>query len=389
MHRLSFTLRQIVRVRTCVDVCGGLGVCAQLADIRNRNNATSNKSGRTPRMKPTRIYKVVSLPSANAGTRPIATTIKSVSATTIPPAQTHRQSFANPAALPPPQDGPAPLSHRPLLQRLPTDVAPARKRKLGRPPNINGVVVPRKGKDFTSFDDAKGFAHTLKFTTQKEWQAWCKTSARPANIPSNPAYAYKDHGWQGYGHWLGTGKVAYGQEHFWGFKQAHEYALNLKLRGVSEWEKWSKGPKRPTQIPTNPHRTYKNRGWQGHGHWLGTSTKGRPHAKKDLKRARKASTTAFDGPGDERKAGTTAFDGPGDGPGNGPGDERKAGTMAFDGPGDERPAGGVVTHVIPGVMRPESDISGEKDLDAETALTGTSVRQGDDRDVAPKSPRLQ
>ena len=37
------------------------------------------------------------------------------------------------------------------------------------------------------------------------WKAWCKEGGRPRNVPSNPHTAYKDDGWQGYGHWLSAG----------------------------------------------------------------------------------------------------------------------------------------------------------------------------------------
>ena len=33
---------------------------------------------------------------------------------------------------------------------------------------------------------------------------WRKSRARPANMPSNPNRVYQDHGWRGYGHWLGN-----------------------------------------------------------------------------------------------------------------------------------------------------------------------------------------
>ena len=37
--------------------------------------------------------------------------------------------------------------------------------------------------------------------------------ARPANIPSHPDKVYKHDGWQGYGHWLGTGNVGVEKDH--------------------------------------------------------------------------------------------------------------------------------------------------------------------------------
>ena len=58
---------------------------------------------------------------------------------------------------------------------------------------------------------------------------------RDANMPSRPDKTYKHDGWQGYGHWLGTGKLAGGKLAFMPFKKALAYARTLKLQGVNEW----------------------------------------------------------------------------------------------------------------------------------------------------------
>ena len=46
-----------------------------------------------------------------------------------------------------------------------------------------------------------------KLRSETEWRVWCKTKARPNDIPSTPDNVYKEQGWQGWGHWLGTGNV--------------------------------------------------------------------------------------------------------------------------------------------------------------------------------------
>ena len=101
---------------------------------------------------------------------------------------------------------------------------------------------------------------------------WSKSSARPANMPSTPNATYKREGWQGYGHWLGTGNVHGKDKQFLPFKKALLYARSLKLKGVKEWEAWRKSGARPANVPSNPDSTYKHDGWQGYGHWLGTAT---------------------------------------------------------------------------------------------------------------------
>ena len=70
-----------------------------------------------------------------------------------------------------------------------------------------GNVSVKKDKQFLPFKKALLHARSLKLKGAKQWNAWCKTGARPANIPSHPDATYKHEGWQGYGHWLGTGNV--------------------------------------------------------------------------------------------------------------------------------------------------------------------------------------
>ena len=55
---------------------------------------------------------------------------------------------------------------------------------------------------FLPFSEALAVARALRLNTAKEWRAWCKSGARPANVPAAPDTFYRDHGWQGWGHWL-------------------------------------------------------------------------------------------------------------------------------------------------------------------------------------------
>ena len=129
---------------------------------------------------------------------------------------------------------------------------------------------------FHPFNDAVKYVHVLQLGDLKEWQAWCKSGMRPPSIPSNPDKTYEDAGWQGYRYWLGTGcrtnhQAAGTKLPFLPFKEALVYARSLKLKTQKEWVAWRNSGARPANVPTNPARTYKHDGWQGCGHWLGTS----------------------------------------------------------------------------------------------------------------------
>ena len=133
-----------------------------------------------------------------------------------------------------------------------------------------GNVPGRKKQQFLPFKEALLHARSLELTGQKEWEAWCKSGARPANIPASPDKTYKPEGWQGWGHWLGTGAVANKNHQFLPFKETLAYARSLKLKGKAEWRNWCKSGKRSVNIPAAPEQVYTHRGWQGYGHWLGT-----------------------------------------------------------------------------------------------------------------------
>ena len=132
-----------------------------------------------------------------------------------------------------------------------------------------GNAAP-KDKQFLPFKQALVYARSLKLKGKTEWVLRSKSGGREPNIPSNPDKIYKHDGWQGYGHWLGTGNVATKDTQFLPFKQALVYARFLDLKSLKEWQDWAKTVVRPANMPSAPDKYYKNDGWQGYGHWLGT-----------------------------------------------------------------------------------------------------------------------
>ena len=80
------------------------------------------------------------------------------------------------------------------------------------------------GKKFLPFKQALVCARSLKLKGKAEWVVWSKSGGREANIPSAPHTSYKHDGWQGHGHWLGTGNVASKDKQFLPFKKALVHA---------------------------------------------------------------------------------------------------------------------------------------------------------------------
>jgi hypothetical protein len=54
------------------------------------------------------------------------------------------------------------------------------------------------------------------------------------------------------------------------FEQARAFVHTLQLKGENQWRKYCKSGKRPSDIPSNPDKAYKNKGWINWGDWLGT-----------------------------------------------------------------------------------------------------------------------
>jgi superfamily II DNA or RNA helicase len=125
---------------------------------------------------------------------------------------------------------------------------------------------------YRSFEEARKFVRSLKLKEGKAWFEWAKSGEKPDDIPANPAKIYEDKGWESMGDWLGTGKISNFKRVYRTFEEARKFARSLKLQGQREWFEWAKSVERPHDIPANPERTYKDKGWESMGDFLGTGT---------------------------------------------------------------------------------------------------------------------
>jgi hypothetical protein len=65
-------------------------------------------------------------------------------------------------------------------------------------------------------------------------------------------------------------KTKMSKKKFRDFKSAREFARGLKFRNNKEWREYCKSGNKPDDMPSNPERKYKDKGWIGYGDWLGT-----------------------------------------------------------------------------------------------------------------------
>jgi hypothetical protein len=56
------------------------------------------------------------------------------------------------------------------------------------------------------------------------------------------------------------------------FNEARGFVHGLALKSATKWREFCRSGKKPADIPANPARTYRGKGWQGWGDWLGTGT---------------------------------------------------------------------------------------------------------------------
>jgi hypothetical protein len=122
---------------------------------------------------------------------------------------------------------------------------------------------------YRSFADARTIVRRLGLKSRSYWHEYCASGKKPGDIPSNPNMVYAKAGWAGMGDWLGTGTVASYLREYRSFKDARAFVRGLGLKSSSEWNDYCQSTKKPADIPTTPMKTYRAAGWIGMGDWLG------------------------------------------------------------------------------------------------------------------------
>jgi hypothetical protein len=124
--------------------------------------------------------------------------------------------------------------------------------------------------EYLPFEEARAYARSLRLTTREEWLKFGRSGGLPKNIPIKPERTYVGKGWRGVGDWLGTQTIAAHLRHYRPFEEARAFVRTLGLGSASEYREWCKSDRRPSDIPTNPHRRYDE--WTSWADWLGTAT---------------------------------------------------------------------------------------------------------------------
>ena len=146
--------------------------------------------------------------------------------------------------------------------------------------------------NIVEYDESKKWAISKKIKSKNQWFKFIRTYNKPNDIPYNPSQYYKDKGWESWGEFLGTGNIASFNMKFVDFKELDSWVKQFNLKNQGEWYELTKSPNFPKDFPSAPNHTYKGKGWEGWGKFLGTGNianfnrkfRSYPSAKKNIKK---------------------------------------------------------------------------------------------------------
>lgn len=120
-----------------------------------------------------------------------------------------------------------------------------------------------------AFLEARAWAHGQRLRSTKQWRELYKQNELPIDIPSSPAYVYRDQ-WKSWGDFLGTGYIASKNRRYRSFEEARKWARAQGLKSNTEWLRLAGEKRLPEDIPTNVKQVYKSE-WQGVADFLGNN----------------------------------------------------------------------------------------------------------------------
>ena len=59
---------------------------------------------------------------------------------------------------------------------------------------------------YRTYKQARKFVHSLKLSSAKDWEIYCRSGDKPSDIPACPHRIYRSKGWTGSADWLGKVK---------------------------------------------------------------------------------------------------------------------------------------------------------------------------------------
>jgi hypothetical protein len=132
--------------------------------------------------------------------------------------------------------------------------------------------IAPKNRTFISYDEAKDIVQPLSLKSLSDWRVFTQAiEFKEFNLPKNPSDFYKGKGWTSWGDFLGTGKILPKNKTFLSYDEAKELVKSLDLKSYSDWQTFIKVDKfKNLNLPYDPCKIYKGKGWTSWGEFLGT-----------------------------------------------------------------------------------------------------------------------
>lgn len=131
-------------------------------------------------------------------------------------------------------------------------------------PRKSVTAVKTEGK-MLSYEEAKSYARTANIKTFREWFDHCREGLRPPNIPGDPSTYYKETGWIGWGEFLNTGRASNAEKNKEGYFKSYEetklICVKWGIRTIADWREFARSGQRRHDIPAAPDVVYKDKGW--------------------------------------------------------------------------------------------------------------------------------
>lgn len=128
--------------------------------------------------------------------------------------------------------------------------------------------------NYLNYNDAKTYIKTnlSDIDTIADWKMFVKENQIPDSIPNRPDryYKNKNRGWDSWGDFLSTGRIANQNKIFLKYDECKEYVRKLNIKSLSEWNRFCKSGLKPDNIPSCLDINYKNSGWVSFGEFFGT-----------------------------------------------------------------------------------------------------------------------
>ena len=122
-----------------------------------------------------------------------------------------------------------------------------------------------------NYSDAKDFLKNKNFKSVNDFREWTKSKEYIKLIPKNPNRFYKE-SWKNFNDFLSLTN-RFHKRFFFDVSKAKDYVMKLNIKSVKGWREYIKKNNLPVEIPTNPDREYKNKGWKGWADFLGKEDK--------------------------------------------------------------------------------------------------------------------